>query len=82
MATDADRIREHLDNNRLNEALTLARKLTRAAPGDLKARSLLLEVLFAKGEHAAVANELTALERDHAGHADLQKLRVRFKKRS
>lgn len=82
MATDVEKIREHLNNNRHNEALTLARKLSRASPGDLKVRALLLEVLFSKGEHGAVQTELAELERDHAGHAELQRLRARFKKRS
>jgi protein involved in temperature-dependent protein secretion len=81
MPGDAEKIREHLDNNRLNDALTLARRLARAQPQDLKARTLLLEVLFAKGEHAAVQNELAALEREATGHAELAKLRARFKKR-
>ncbi|OGQ16509.1 MAG: hypothetical protein A2138_06775 [Deltaproteobacteria bacterium RBG_16_71_12] len=82
MASDVDKIRDHLNNNRHNEALTLARKLARASPGDLKVRALLIEVLFTKGEHGAVQTELAELERDHTGHADVQKLRVRFKKRS
>lgn len=82
MATDVEKVREALNNNRLNDALTLARKLTRANPGDLKLRALLLEVLFTKGEHDSVQTELAAMERDHAGHAELQRLRVRFKKRS
>jgi protein involved in temperature-dependent protein secretion len=81
MSTDAEKIREHLNNNKLNEALILARKLARANPSDLKARALLLEVLFTKGEHAAVATELTEMERDKVDHAELQRLRTRFKKR-
>ena len=81
MTTEADKVREHLDNNRLGDALNLARRLSRASPGDLTARTLLLEVLFTKGEHAAVQTELAALERDHVDHQQIQRLRVRFKKR-
>lgn len=82
MSTDAEKIREHLSHNQLVDALTLARRLARANPGDLKARALLLEVLFAKGEHGAVQTELAAMERDKVNHAELQKLRARFKRRT
>lgn len=82
MATDAEKIRAHLDNNRLNEALTLSRRLARATQMDMRVRALLLEVLYAKGEHGAVATELAAIERElPTGHAELQRLRARFKKR-
>lgn len=81
MAGEADKVREHLNNNRLQDALTLARRLSRAAPGDAALRALLLEVLFTKGEHDAVNTELAALERSGVAHQELQKLRARFKKR-
>ena len=78
---DAEKIREHLDNNKLNDALTVARRHSRANPGDLKARALLLEVLVTKGEHDAVATELAALASANVDHQEIQKLRTRFKKR-
>lgn len=79
---DADKVREHLENNRHNDALTVARRLARASPRDLKARALLLEVLFTKGEHGAVETELQALAREGVEHQELQRLKARFKKRS
>lgn len=81
MAGEADKVREYLNNNRLQEALTLARRLSRDTPGDATLRALLLEVLFTKGEHGAVDTELGALQRSGMPHQELQKLRARFKKR-
>lgn len=81
MAGEADKVREHLNKNRLQEALTLARRLSRDAPGDPTLRALLLEVLFTKGEHDSVNTELAALQQSGMPHHELQKLRARFKKR-
>ena len=82
MAGESEKIREHLDNNRVNDALTIARRYSRNNPSDLKARALLLEALYSKGEYAAVQTELNAMQRDGVDHQELQKLRARFKKRA
>jgi protein involved in temperature-dependent protein secretion len=78
---DQQRCRELIDANRLQDALVIARRIAKSQPGNVQARALLLEVLFAKGEHAAVATELADLERANAGNAQVQQLKKRFGRR-